>query len=68
VRKPGEGDLDTGASCRGMLRGLCCQGERGFVLLKERRRGGHVTVGPARIGGIVKAALVLAQIGHKMIA
>jgi hypothetical protein len=68
--KPREGDLDTGAKCCSMLvRGLCYQGERGFALLKERWRAlQHVTVSPTQIGDIMKAALVLTQIEHKMIA
>jgi hypothetical protein len=70
VRKPGKGDLDTDAKCRRiLLRGLRYQGERGFALLKERWRAlQHVTVSPTQIGDIVKAALVLTQIEHKMIA
>jgi DDE superfamily endonuclease len=70
VKKPCKGDLDTDAKCRSMLlRGLRYQGERGFALLKERWRAlQHVTVSPTQIGDIVKAALVLTQIEHKMIA
>jgi DDE superfamily endonuclease len=70
VRKPARGDLDTDTKCRSMLlRGLRYQGERGFALLKERWRAlQHVTVSPTQIGDIVKAALVLTQIEHKMIA
>jgi hypothetical protein len=50
------------------LCGLHYQGERGFVLLKERwRTRGHVTADPASIGPIAMAALVLTQIEHKMI-
>jgi hypothetical protein len=69
ARKPREGDLDTDTKCRSMLlRGLRYQGERGFALLKERWRAlQHVTLSPTQIGDIVKAALVLTQIEHKMI-
>ena len=69
VKKPRKGELDTNTKCRNMLlRGQRYQGERGFALLKERWRAlQHVTVDPGSIGNIVKAALVLTQIEHKMI-
>jgi hypothetical protein len=69
VKKPREGDLDTGTKTRNMLlRGQRYQGERGFALLKERWHAlQHVTVSPTSIGGIAKAALVLTQFEHKMI-
>jgi hypothetical protein len=69
VKKPRKSDLDEDAKARNMLlRGLRYQGERGFALLKQRWRAlQHVTVDPGSIGDIVKAALVLTQIEHKMI-
>jgi hypothetical protein len=69
VKKPRNGDLDTDTKCRNMLlRGQRYQGERGFAVLKERWAAlRHVTVDPGSIGDIVKAALVITQIEHKMI-
>lgn len=69
VKRPADSELDPGTKTRNMLlRGLRYQGERGFSLLKERWHVlKHVTVDPGSIGDIVKAALVLTQIEHKMI-
>lgn len=70
VKDPADGELDADAKTRNMLqRGQRFQGERGFSLVKERWRVlKHVTVDPGSIGDIAKAALVLTQIEHKMIA
>ncbi len=69
VRKPAKSDLDTDTKARNaLLRGLRYQGERGFAIMSQRWRAlRHVSVSPATIGGIVKAALVLTQIEYKMI-
>lgn len=51
-----------------LLRGLRCQGERGFALLTGRWRAlRHITASPSKIGDIVKAALVLTHFEHHMI-
>lgn len=70
VKKPRKGEPGTGTITRNiLLRGLRCQGERGFALLKERWRAlGRVTADPASIGPIAMAALILTQIEHKMIS
>jgi DDE superfamily endonuclease len=48
-----------------LLRGLRCLGERGFALLTGRWRTlRHLTASPSKVGGIVKAALVLTQFEH----
>lgn len=69
MKKPRNGELDIDTKTRNiLLRGLRYQGKRGFALLKERWHAlKHVTVDPGSIGDIVKAALVLTQIEHKMI-
>lgn len=52
-----------------LLRGLRALGERGFALLSERWKTlQRITISPERSGGLVKAALVLTQFEHKMIA
>jgi hypothetical protein len=51
------------------LRGLRCLGERGFALLVGRRKIlRHVKISPSRITDLARAALVLTQFEHKMIA
>jgi len=48
-----------------LLRGLRCLGERGFAVLTGRWRTlHHITASPRKIGGIVKAALVLTHVEH----
>jgi hypothetical protein len=57
-------DIDT-RTRNALLRGLRCLGERGFAVLTGRWRTlQHITASPRRIGGIVKAALVLTQFEH----
>jgi hypothetical protein len=70
VRKPREGEPDTNAKTRNMLlRGLRCQGERGFAVMKERWAAlRHVSVDPSQIGDIAKAALFLTQFEHRLIS
>jgi hypothetical protein len=71
VKKPKDGyelDSDTRTYNR-LLRGLRCLGERGFALLTQRWTTlQHVMLSPRRIGKIARAALVLTQFEHKMIA
>jgi hypothetical protein len=69
VKKPRKGELDINTKTRNtLLRGLRYQGERGFAVMSQRWRAiQHVTVSPTSIGDIMKAALVLTQIEHKMI-
>ncbi|WP_371779572.1 hypothetical protein [Streptosporangium subroseum] len=48
-----------------LLRALRCLGERGFVLLTQRRRTlQHITAGPSKIGDIARAELVLTHFEH----
>ena len=60
-------ELDDGQLTRNLLlRGLRCQGERGFALLARRWAVlQHVTASPGRLTEIVRAALVLTQWEHK---
>jgi hypothetical protein len=52
-------------TCNRLLRALRCLGERGFALLKGRWRTlQHITISPARIGDIARAALVLTHFKH----
>ncbi|HEX5119307.1 MAG TPA: transposase family protein [Pseudonocardiaceae bacterium] len=52
-----------------LLRGLRCLGERGFAVLTGRWRSlRHITASPSKIGGIVKAALVLTHFEHGLLA
>lgn len=61
-------DVDT-RTYNALLRGLRCLGERGFALLTGRWRAlRHFTTSPRKIGTIVKAALVLTQFEHGVIA
>jgi hypothetical protein len=61
-------DVDT-RTYNALLRGLRCLGERGFALLTGRWRAlRHFTTSPCKIGTIVKAALVLTQFEHGVIA
>ena len=49
-----------------LLRGLRCQGERGFALLTRRWAAlQHITASPSRITEITRAALVLTHWEHK---
>ena len=49
-----------------LLRGLRCQGERGFALLTRRWAAlQHITASPSQATGIIRAALVLTQWEHK---
>ena len=49
-----------------LLRGLRCQGERGFALLARRWAAlQHITASPGRVTEITRAALVLTQWEHK---
>lgn len=61
---------DADAKTRNVLQcGQRFHGERGFSLVKERWRVlKHVTIDPGSIGDIMKDALVLTQIEHKVIA
>jgi hypothetical protein len=60
-------ELDDSQRTRNLLlRGLRCQGERGFALLTRRWAAlQHVTASPSRITEIASAALVLTQWEHK---
>lgn len=61
-------DADT-RTCNALLRGLRCQGERGFAVLTGRWRClQHFTASPRKIGDIVKAALVLTRFEHGQLA
>jgi hypothetical protein len=52
-----------------LLRGLRCQGERGFALLTRRWAAlQHITASPSRITAITRAALVLTHWEHKYLA
>jgi len=52
-----------------LLRGLRCLGERGFALLVGRWKIlRHVKISPSRMTDLARAALVLTQFEHKMIA
>jgi hypothetical protein len=70
VGKPRKGEPDINAETRSTLPGgLRCRGERGVAVMSQRWRATqHATVGPAPAGGIMKAAPVLTQTGHKMTA
>lgn len=71
VKRPKDGhelDPDTRTYNR-LQRALRCLGERGFALLTQRWTTlQHVMLSPRRIGKIARAALVLTQFEHKMIA
>ena len=60
-------ELDENQRTRNLLlRGLRCQGERGFALLARRWAVlQHVTASPGRVTEIARAALVLTQWEHK---
>jgi hypothetical protein len=60
-------ELDADQLTRNLLlRGLRCQGERGFALLTRRWAAlQHITASPSRATGIIHAALVLTQWEHK---
>jgi hypothetical protein len=60
-------ELDDSQRTRNLLlRGLRCQGERGFALLTRRWAAlQHVTASPSRITEIARAALVLTHWEHK---
>ena len=60
-------ELDENQRTRNLLlRGLRCQGERGFALLTGRWAAlRHVTASPSRITEITRAALVLTHWEHK---
>jgi DDE superfamily endonuclease len=60
-------ELDDNELTRNLLlRGLRCQGERGFALLTRRWAAlQHVTASPSRTTEITRAALVLTQWEHK---
>ncbi|HEX6988909.1 MAG TPA: transposase family protein [Bacillota bacterium] len=61
-REPGENQRTRNL----LLRGLRCQGERGFALLTRRWAAlQHITASPARATEITRAALVLTQWEHK---
>jgi DDE superfamily endonuclease len=62
---PRELDADQ-RTCNLLLRGLRCQGERGFALLSRRWAAlQHITASPGRTTEITRAALVLTQWEHK---
>ena len=53
----------------GLQRALRCLGERGFALLTDRWTAlQHTTLSPGRIGGLVRAALVLVHFEHRRIS
>ena len=60
-------ELDENQRARTLLlRGLRCQGERGFALLSRRWAAlQHITASPGRVTEITRAALVLTQWEHK---
>lgn len=60
-------ELDENQRTRNLLlRGLRCQGERGFALLSRRWAAlQHITASPSRTTQIIRAALVLTQWEHK---
>lgn len=60
-------ELDENQRTRNLLlRGLRCQGERGFALLTSRWAAlRHITASPSRITDITRAALVLTHWEHK---
>jgi hypothetical protein len=60
-------ELDDSERTRNLLlRGLRCQGERGFALLTRRWAAlQHITASPSRTTQITRAALVLTQWEHK---
>jgi hypothetical protein len=67
VKQPTDGrELDVDIrTYNALLRGLRCLGERGFAMLVGRWRAlRHITTSPRKIGGIVKAALVLTHFEH----
>jgi hypothetical protein len=67
VKQPADGralDPDD-RTYNALLRGLRALGERGFAILVGRWRAlRHFTIGPGKIGSIVKAALVLTHFEH----
>jgi hypothetical protein len=70
VKRPADNqELDVGTRTRNrLLRGLRCQGERGFALLTQRWAAlQHITADPDRTTQITRAALVLTQFEHKYI-
>jgi hypothetical protein len=67
VKQPSGGqELDVSTRTRNAIqRSLRCLGERGFALLTGRWRTlRHITASPSKIGGIARAALVLAHFEH----
>lgn len=60
-------ELDDSQRTRNLLlRGLRCQGERGFALLTRRWAAlQHITASPSRATEIIRAALVLTHFEHK---
>jgi hypothetical protein len=66
---PGERlDADNRAY-NALLRGMRALGERGFALLSQRWKTlQRITISPERTGSLAKAALVLTQFEHRMIA
>jgi hypothetical protein len=70
VKKPaGNQELDPDTRTPNSLRGLRCQGERGFALLTQRWAAlQHITADPDRTTEITRAALVLTQFEHKYIS
>ena len=68
-QKKGTAKREPGASQRTrnlLLRGLRCQGERGFALLSRRWAAlQHITASPGRTTEITRAALVLTHWEHK---
>ena len=69
LRKKGTAprELDENQRTRNLLlRGLRCQGERGFALLSRRWAAlQHITASPGRTTQITRAALVLTHWEHK---
>jgi hypothetical protein len=71
MERPAQGrELDISTRTRNLLlASLRCPGERGFALLSQRWRTlQRVMAGPSRIGDIARAAPVLTQFEHTMIA
>jgi hypothetical protein len=66
---PGEHLDIANRSYNALLRGMRALGERGFALLGGRWKTlQRITISPERVGDLVKAALVLTQFEHRMIA
>jgi hypothetical protein len=70
VKQPAGERLDVdNRAYNALLRGLRALGERGFALLSQRWKTlQRITISPERSGNLVKAALVLTQFEHRMIA